>query len=154
MDQFWTILNNSDSFEHMFSKTYCNMDPFRKNRKTVIYHRHLGFFLKKSWMGIEWSQNHTATWRWRADTPTTTLQHKTSRLNTLLCLIERLASTKCVWLAQVSEPSRCRFKSIGRPGDVWRVQMIFKIYQNDMFFFQKNLENDPLQLGSLPASSY
>ena len=77
------------------------MKPFRKNRKTVIYHRHFGFFLKKSWMGIEWSQNHTATWRWRAGTPTANLQHTTPLLNTLFCPIERLASTNCVWLAQV-----------------------------------------------------
>ena len=47
MDQFWTILNNSDSFEHIFSKTYCNMDPLRKNYTSVICHRYFASLVKK-----------------------------------------------------------------------------------------------------------
>ena len=47
MDQFWTILNNSDSFEHIFSKPYCNMDPLRKNYTSVICHRYFASLVKK-----------------------------------------------------------------------------------------------------------
>ena len=58
----------------------------------------------KTWMGTEWSQNHAATSRWCADTPTTTLQHTTPRLNTLFCPIERLTS---VWPSALNWP-KCR----------------------------------------------
>ena len=47
MDQFWTILNNSDSFQHIFSKIHCNMDPLRKNYTSVICHRYFASLVKK-----------------------------------------------------------------------------------------------------------
>ena len=66
-----------------------------------------------------------------------TRTHSTTQNTTFEHVILRntgLVSTKCGSLAQVLALSICRLKSTGRPGDVWRVQMIFKIYQNEMFF--------------------
>ena len=102
----------------------------------------------------EWGQNgHRTTLQRRAGVlahpqPLYNTRHHVWTRYSAQCsvwLAPSASSTK--WLAQVQEPSRCGLKSIGRPGDVWRVRIITK-YTRMICFFKNTLQNDSLPLGS------